>query len=333
MRLEYKNLDNYCRGIRFLGSGGGGNPDLLRSFVQNAFDAYGPVSLLDPNNLYEDDLILPIEFIGAPVPPHKQREPFVPNLKQLIEFAQNDIGLVARGLMPVEIGGANALTPFCVAGSMNLPVLNGDLLGRALPELTMISTNIKKILPSKAYLGHLHTQEIKIIEVPSYEELEEKARNEAKKSPHYAVALIPIPLKGSKILGSAIPYTITRALSLGSIIKLEELIDALSATVHCVGTITDWAHKIENGFLIGTITIKNTEGKEIFIDVKNEYLKLWQDKTLKALVPDLIILWKEETREALASDQIKIGDYVTCLSCKGPKIWYSKEAKKLLRHL
>lgn len=40
-------------------------------------------------------------------------------------------------LMPAEIGGCNALTPFQPAAQLSVPVLDADLIGRAFPKVSM----------------------------------------------------------------------------------------------------------------------------------------------------------------------------------------------------
>ena len=52
---------------------------------------------------------------------------------------ENYLGKKATAVISGEIGGSNSLEPIIAAGENNIPVIDGDGMGRAFPELQMVS--------------------------------------------------------------------------------------------------------------------------------------------------------------------------------------------------
>jgi hypothetical protein len=52
-----------------------------------------------------------------------------------------------------EVGGGNGIEPLCIAASLGLPVVDGDLMGRAFPELHMTTAAIAGLPPAPAALA------------------------------------------------------------------------------------------------------------------------------------------------------------------------------------
>ncbi|MBI2237207.1 MAG: DUF917 family protein, partial [Actinobacteria bacterium] len=65
-RLDERNLGALARGCAILGAGGGGNPQVGSLIALQAVAEFGPVSLVDLDDLPGDGLVLPCGGIGAP---------------------------------------------------------------------------------------------------------------------------------------------------------------------------------------------------------------------------------------------------------------------------
>ena len=50
---------------------------------------------------------------------------------------ENYLGKKATAVISGEIGGSNSLEPLIAAGENNIPVVDGDGMGRAFPEIHM----------------------------------------------------------------------------------------------------------------------------------------------------------------------------------------------------
>ena len=64
--LEIKHIEDIALGASLLGAGGGGDPYIGKLMAMGALKKYGPVTLLDPDEVPDDALILPMAMMGAP---------------------------------------------------------------------------------------------------------------------------------------------------------------------------------------------------------------------------------------------------------------------------
>ena len=130
--MFYLNLDNlqaYSLGATMLGSGGGGNTNILFDLIKYLMHTHGRVKVIKINELNHDDLVVPLAFVGAPLIGIEK----IPNTRIFEDIYQKikaDYPNRNIILMPAEIGGCNALTPLLLALKHNLPILDADLIGR-----------------------------------------------------------------------------------------------------------------------------------------------------------------------------------------------------------
>jgi DUF917 family protein len=114
--------------------GGGGDPYVGKLMAQQAIKQYGPVNLVDIDELPDDALVVPVCMMGAPtVMTEKlpQGEELINAFRALEQLLGRKIDAVLCG----EAGGVNSTTPFVVAVAMaGLPLVDGDGMGRAYPS-------------------------------------------------------------------------------------------------------------------------------------------------------------------------------------------------------
>src|SRR5215218_6430583 len=65
-QINAATLDDIARGAAVLGTGGGGDPYTGKLMAQRSLREQGEVSLIDPLELDDDDLIIPAGMMGAP---------------------------------------------------------------------------------------------------------------------------------------------------------------------------------------------------------------------------------------------------------------------------
>ena len=63
------------------------------------------------------------------------------------------MGRKLDAIAPFEMGGANSMVPMIVAAALDIPLVNGDGMGRAFPELQMITYLIYGASPSPAAIA------------------------------------------------------------------------------------------------------------------------------------------------------------------------------------
>src|ERR1700749_4876532 len=109
-RLDPDSLRALARGCAVLGAGGGGDPYLGLLQALQAAEDFGPVPLMDLDELPDDGLIMPCGGIGAPTVRIEKIENGneVTRLRQYLEALS---GRRVAALMAGEIGGGNGLIP------------------------------------------------------------------------------------------------------------------------------------------------------------------------------------------------------------------------------
>src|ERR1700749_2863537 len=149
--LDTSSLRALARGCAVLGAGGGGDPYIGMMQALQATEDYGPVALVDLEELPDDELVMPCGMIGAPTV----------SIEKILGGAEGDrlrenlefmTGRKVAALMPAEIGGSNGLVPISWAARMGLPVLDADGMGRAFPEVPQVAMHLAGISPSPAVM-------------------------------------------------------------------------------------------------------------------------------------------------------------------------------------
>ena len=64
--ITVDDLEDIALGAAVLGTGGGGNPYVGKLMARGVMERRGPVRLLDPGELADDDLVVPSAMMGAP---------------------------------------------------------------------------------------------------------------------------------------------------------------------------------------------------------------------------------------------------------------------------
>src|SRR5882757_10794661 len=141
MRIEVADSVDFARGAAFLGTGGGGDPYIGRLLLEQALRRSGPAQVVSVEALDDDALVVPVGGMGAPTVVVEKIIGFAEG-ERVLRALETRIGRKATALMSAEIGGLNALYPAAMAAHLGLPLVDGDGMGRAFPELQMVSFNI-----------------------------------------------------------------------------------------------------------------------------------------------------------------------------------------------
>lgn len=64
--ITEKDLENISVGATLLGTGGGGDPFVGKLMAMQAIQKYGPVKVLQLDELDDEELVMPVGSIGAP---------------------------------------------------------------------------------------------------------------------------------------------------------------------------------------------------------------------------------------------------------------------------
>lgn len=338
--IGVEHLDDLALGSVYLATGGGGDPYVPKLITREAINQFGPVNLLAPENVDDDDFIVPVGSVGAPTV-SLELLPSVDEAVKTLEAFEAYIGRKIDAVASFEIGGGNSLIPLCAAAAMGLPVIDGDGMGRALPEAQMMSYPIGGVKPTPAlaydYAGNQVTFEV---ETTAAYELEIRAF--AMKSGGM-VTVAEHSMTGRQLKETVIPGTVSLSVELGRVLRenrgqAAELLaplralfaDSIYAECHLLycGKVIDKSTRIIGGYDIGEVTIQdfNNASDDLSISIKNEYLLARQGDRIRAGVPDLITIVDFETGEPINAERLRFGQRVAVFATGAPAFYRSPKA-------
>ena len=132
------DMEDIAIGGAMLGTGGGGDPYIGKLMAQQAIRAHGPVRLMDVAGLADNALVVPVCMMGAPTV-MTEKLPQGDELMNAFRALEKVMGRKVDAVLCGEAGGVNSTTPFVVAAAAGLPLIDGDGMGRAYPELQMVT--------------------------------------------------------------------------------------------------------------------------------------------------------------------------------------------------
>ncbi len=315
-------------GSIFLGSGGGGNSEFLTFLLNEQFSKKPTLPLLDLDEIKNESEYATVGLMGSLI-----EETFPTGFEgiNILERAKSSIKSNIDGLFTLEAAGVNILYPILVASLVDLPLIDGDAMGRAFPELHMTTFYFNKhhlipfvISDSQGHYYDLNEKDIFMLELTARRIVSQQGGYGS-----FAGALT----KGANLKRILIPRTISFAAELGKTFispgSYSELIENLmmvsknslygTAVELFIGII----ERIENIENIDweTITIKGTntsENSTFKILIKNENLIAYRNNKVAAMVPDLISIVNLETLKPVTNTELQEGMKVSVIGLPAP---------------
>ncbi|KPK80879.1 MAG: hydantoinase [Gemmatimonas sp. SM23_52] len=334
-QIDEDALESISIGAGILGTGGGGNPYIGMLRARELVRAHGPVEVLALDELPEDSRVICVGGMGAPtvgVEKVRGTESY-----RAVRAIEKHTGERATALISGEIGGSNSLEPVIPASLARLPVVDGDGMGRAFPELQMTTFFIYGIPPTPTAVCDEKGNTAIIEDAVSPTWVERMARAVTIVmgcAPVFAFA----PMSAADVRRTAIPGTLSLAKSLGDAVRRAQRekanpIDAILATVPgrvlFQGKIADVERRTTEGFARGRVTIDgmgDDAGAQLVVDFQNENLVAHRDGAVIVTVPDLICIVDAERGEPITTELLRYGFRVSVLGFPAPPLLKTPEA-------
>jgi uncharacterized protein len=325
--LDPDSLRALARGCAVLGAGGGGDPYLGLLQALQATEDFGPVPLIDLDELPDDSLIMPCGGIGAPTVSIEKIENGDEG-NRLREHLEYVTGRRVAALMAAEIGGANGLLPIAWAARMELPLVDADGMGRAFPEVPQVAMHLAGISPSPAVMTDERGNLIVFRAISGHwmERLERAAAVEF----GGAASSTEFSLTAAQARGATVRNSVSLAIRIGQAVASSEgsPVDALIAEIGAFrlvnGKVSDVERRTTSGFVRGSVVVEGLSedaGRLIRLELQNENLMALERGRVLASVPDLISVLDSETADAIVTERIKYGQRVTVIAFGCDPIW------------
>lgn len=338
------HLDDLALGSVFLATGGGGDPYVPKLITAEAIKQYGNVSLIQAEELADDAFVATVGSVGAPTV-SLELLPSVEDAARTLDAFEKFTGRKIDAVASFEIGGGNSVIPICAAAAKGIPVIDGDGMGRALPEAQMMSYPIGGVKPTPAlaydYAGNRTT-----FDTDTTETYERHIRAFSMAAGGMITAA-EHPMTGRQVKDTIIPGTVSFSVQLGALLRekrgqadglIEPLQNLFATSIYgqCkliyTGKVVDKSTRIIGGYDIGEAVIQDFNGilDNLSINIKNEYLLATQGQRVVTSVPDLITIVDFETGTPINAERLRFGHRVAVFATGCPEFYRSEEALKVV---
>lgn len=311
-------------GAAILGTGGGGNPYVGKLRCRQELRKGNVINVIPLDELPDDALVMSLGSIGAPVVGSeklKQGEECLRALRAMEDYLDCKID----ALISAEIGGSNALEPMITAAQAGIPIVDGDGMGRAFPEMQMCTWSIYGHEVAPSTMSDEKGNVVIFKETRTAVWLETLARATVV-AMGASAGLAMAPMRGAFVKKVAIPNTVSQARLLGQAVQeahrknidpVQMVLTQEDGQLLMTGKIIDVQRHLKGGFAVGHINIDGFgkfHGQAGRIDIQNEFLIFARDDKIEVCVPDLIVVLDVDTGLPIITEALRYGQRIAVLA-------------------
>lgn len=337
--IRAEDLKDLATGAAVLGTGGGGDPYIGSLMAREAIQKRGPVTLIDVDELPDEALVVPAAMMGAPtvmVEKLPQGDELTVAFKKLETF----LGRKIDAVLCAEAGGLNSTTPVIVAAETGLPLVDGDGMGRAFPELQMASFTLHGVHATPMVMTDDKGNSVVLNTVDNRwtERLARAATIEMGGS-----ALIALyAMDGATAKRAVIRGTVAQAIGIGRALReahslnqdgVAAVRDHMQAFHLLNGKIVDVSRRTVGGFARGKAVLEGLDdfaGQHLTIEFQNEFLVARTPNEVLASTPDLITVLDMDEGSPITTESLRFGFRVAVLGIPCDPQWRTAAGLELV---
>jgi DUF917 family protein len=337
--IGIQEVDDIALGAAVLGTGGGGDPYIGKLMAQEAIRAYGPVELVTVDEMEPEDWSVAIAMMGAPTV-MVEKMPGGEECVQAFNAVQSYLGKAVKYIYSIEAGGINSTIPITLAARLRMPLLDLDGMGRAFPEIQMVTHNLFGITATPFTMADEKGNSA-VLSTIDNRWMETFARSIAVNmgaTAHIAC----YASNGAQQQEAAVHGTMSLAETIGKTIRearaahtdpIAAIQNVTGGFVIFHGKLTDVQRRTVAGFARGEALLEGIgvdAGSNLKIQFQNENLMAEKDGTIIASVPDLITMVEEDTGEPITTEQLRYGFRVMVLAMPCHPHWRTEHGLKVV---
>ncbi len=339
-KIGLKEVEDIALGASLLGAGGGGDPYYGKLMAIGAIKERGPVDLIDPEEVPDDAVIMPIAMMGAPTV-LCEKGTGGNEYKVIYDIVSQYMGRKVYAVMPMEAGGVNSMLPIAAAARLGLPMVDCDGMGRAFPELQMVTFTIGGVSATPMALTDEKGNSA-IFNTITNKWTEELARA-VTMSCGGSVTVSLYIMDGATMKAFGVKNIVTRSEMLGQAIRnvknhpdmTPEAAFLYASEGYGIfkGKIADVLRETNGAFNLGRVVldgIGDWRGQRAEVCFQNENLAVTVNGEIRATVPDLICMVDTETFIPVTTEALKYGKRVMVVGLKCYEMWRSERGLELV---
>jgi DUF917 family protein len=336
-----QDVEDFVRGCTFLGTGGGGSPQVGLKILLEDLEKYGEIVIHDVNSVRDDAYVVTPYLMGSIAPKTPEVVAKMTSLGLVKRIGMADriltyavlelekyLGVEFEGIVAIELGGGNTPGPVDVAVTLGKIIVDGDYAGRAIPEIDQITTYLYDIPPYPAVYVDEYGNKTVVSKAINYL-MAERIGKLISVASFGLVGGASFAITGREMKKVVIPGTLTEAYVIGK--TLREAVEAgkdpaievakkMNGYVLFRGIVSKKNWEDREGYMWGTTYIKGTDefkDHEAKVFFKNENHVMWFDDKVLATSPDIIEVIDAKTGEPITNTDLKEGMKVSVVGLKG----------------
>ena len=331
--LKEEELKDMIIGCTVLGTGGGGDPEEGWKMVKKVLDQGKRIKMLSLDELPEDAIVAVPYFVGSIAPglEIKKKIKIQDPIKVAFERMEEYLGKKIDAVVASELGGGNTAVALNIAARLSLPIVDGDLLGRAAPELHQCTVHIFDV-PMYPSVIVTETGDMVIVEqYADIDDYESIARYLSVLGGRFS-AVVDTPMSVKVAKNPIVEGTLSLGIEVGKAIRearknkkdaVDAVVRALSGWKIFEGVVKKYEWKNENGFLKGEVEVTGIGEYESHILkswIMNEHIIAWIDEKPILMPPDLLMFLQDDG-EPITNTELKEGMKINAIVAKAPEKW------------
>jgi len=356
---DAETVENLCWGLAFFGTGGGGRIEAGLDMLLPAVKAGRRLRLMNAQQLPDEAWTCWAIIVGGrdpdEPPPADELARFalteevfptiVPRLVEAVRELSAHAGVSVDALVSLELSSAATAATILTGLELGIPTLDGDYVGRAIPELELTKLQLLGKAPTPVVMVDRWGNKVRITDAVGAAMVDRLGRMISRAAYGRGIATVGHLLQ----VRDARP-----ALVSGSVLKAIEVGAALRAGVAADNTLgplnkVTGGHVLFAGETIGVewrsmepyafreldYVMRGTgewAGSEFRIWIKNEHHAVWRDGTVIATSPDIIsVLDPQTNRPLMTIGDVTVGRSVVVYAMRAlDPVWHTSRGEALL---
>lgn len=323
--ISPKQLVPLLEGVSILGTGGGGSPSWGKKIFEKDYELNREYKIISPDKIENDATVVSGGIMGSVKTLeemdfsqllNKWEDDFI--LENALIEMEKELNDKIDYIVPFEMGALNTIAILSLGARLNIPVIDGDAIGRAAPETQMTS-----------FVGHgIDLTPMPLVDRQGNVVVVREANNifYPDQVGRYVVtnggglgANNHYPMSGKDLKESVISGTISRAIEIGEVVisarennknPIDKLIEKVEGQRFFKGEIIDITEAEERGFYVTKVFLEGLDqykGDKGELVIKNETMALWIDGELQIMFPDLLLMLDPKDARGIMSVELEAG--------------------------
>lgn len=319
--ISASDVATLAAGAALLGSGGGGQTGTASIMLRRQLTEHGAVTLRSLDDIDPEALVICTGAVGSTTV-LAERLPSGDEFSAAVFALQHHLGAPVSAVMPLEIGGVNALLAALTAARAGLPLIDADAMGRAYPRMTDTTLSRAGIRAAPTAMADSHGTVQLVLSVRDQTVDELVRRSLPALGGWCAVAGYPAPAQ--RYRHAVVARSVTRALRMGRDLRHAQsgtgadrtaFVTEHGATVLAAGTVLDVSrHGNRAGSVTVTISDATDTTRTLRLDADNEYLLALRDGLVVARTPQPICVLDQRGWSPISPEELTVHQQVEVIA-------------------